>query len=37
MSETTRTILLLLLLGIIIGFVFWTRYNYNVNFETFLE
>jgi len=33
MSETTRTIILLALLAIAIGFMLWTRYNYQINFE----
>jgi len=33
MNETKRTILLLILLAIAVGFMLWTRYNYQVNFE----
>jgi|AntRauTorckE6833_2_1112554.scaffolds.fasta_scaffold00037_23 uncharacterized membrane protein YhfC len=36
MSETKRTILLIILLAIAIGFIVWTRYNYSVNFENTL-
>lgn len=32
MSETKRTILLFILLIIAVGFIYWTRYNYSVNF-----
>jgi len=33
MSETKRTVALVVLLCITIGFIWWTRYNYQVNFE----
>lgn len=32
MSETKRTLLLLLLLAIAIGFIWWTQNNYATNF-----
>lgn len=36
MSETKRTILLLVLLFIILGFIWWVEHNYHVNFESTL-
>lgn len=36
MNETVRTILLIGLLVLIIGFMLWTRQNYATNFEALL-
>jgi hypothetical protein len=36
MSETTRTILLIGLLLLLVGFMIWTRQNYATNFEDLL-
>gem|GEM_PF-4787028 len=33
MRETKRTIILIVLLCVIIGFIYWTQYNYQLDFE----